>query len=164
MGSVMEQVLFYSCSVIAAVGALIATSRVQPFISVLWMALTTSMIAVLIGLNDAPIVAAALFFIAAATMLVVMLMSIMMDDRERLRNKGRSIQFGKVFGGFAATYLIVVLALVLARTPKVATDAAKGGEPIGQAIAGSCGMPLTLIGLLLLVVIVCSVTMGKRNV
>jgi NADH:ubiquinone oxidoreductase subunit 6 (subunit J) len=160
----MEQALFYSCSVVAVVSALIAITRVQPFIASLWMALAASMIAVLIGLNDAPIVGAAFFFIAAATTLAVMLMSIMMDDRERLRTKGRSIQFGKVFGSFAATYLIVVLALVLARTPKTNVGAAPGGEPIGQALASSYGMPLTLIGLLLLVVIVCSVTMGKRNV
>jgi len=160
----MEQVLFYSCSVIAIVGALIAITRVQPFIAALWMALTTSMIAVLISLNDAPIIGAAFFFIAASTMLAVMLMSIMMDDRERLRAKGRSIQFGKVSGGFAATYLIVVLAIVLARTPKINAGTALNDEPIGQALASSCGMPLTLIGLLLLVVIVCSVTMGKRNV
>jgi len=159
----MEQVIFYPCSVLAVVSAVIAITRVQPFIAALWMTLTTSMIAVLVSLNDAPIVGAALFFIAASSMLVIMLMSIMMDDRERLRTKGRTIQFGKIFGGFAATYLIVVLALALARTPRTDIASLNNAKPVGQAIVESCGMPLTLVGLLLLVVIVCSVTMGKRN-
>ena len=159
----MEQILFYTCSAIAIISALIAITRIQPFIAALWMALATSMIAVLVSLNDAPYVGAALFFISAATMLVIMLMSIMMDDRERLRSKGRTIQFGKVFGAFAATYLIVVLALALARTPREIMAAAAEKIPLGHALIASCGMPLTLVGLLLLVVIVCSVTMGKRN-
>lgn len=160
----MEQVLFYSCSVIAIISALIAITRVQPFISALWMALAISMIAVLASLNEAPIVGAVLFFISVSTLLVIMLMSVMMDDRERLRAKGRTIQFGKVFGAFAATYLIVVLALALARTPRETVAEALDGKPLGQMLVASCGMPLTLLGLLLLVVIVCSVTMGKRNV
>ena len=160
----MEHILFYTCSIIAVISSLIAITRVQPFVAALWMALTTSMIAVLVSLNEAPYVGAALFFISAVTMLSVMLMSIMMDDRERLRTKGRTVQFGKVFGAFAATYLIVVLALALARTPsQVAASAAKG-MPLGNALVASCGMPLTLVGLMLLVVIVCSVIMGKRNV
>lgn len=160
----MEQVFFYSCSLIAVASALIAITRVQPFIAALWMTLATSMIAVLVSLNNAPLVGAALFFIAATTMLVIMLMSIMMDDRERLRARGRTIQFGKVFGAFAATYLIVVLALALARTPREAVVSAVEDKPLGQALIASCGMPLSLVGLMLLVVIVCSVTMGKRNV
>lgn len=161
----MEQILFLICSITAAASGVIAITRIQPFVAALWMALAAMMVAVLISLNNAPVVGAALFFIAATTMLVIMLMSVMMDDRERLRARGRTIQFGKVFGAFTAAYLIVVLALVLVRTPQTApvTDSLKA-LPLGETLTASQGMPLSLLGITLLVAIVCAITMGKRNV
>ena len=161
----MERVLFFVCSITAAASGVIAITRIQPFVAALWMALASMMVAILVSLNNAPVVGASLFFIAASTMLVIMLMSIMMDDREHLRTRGRTIQFGKVFGAFAAAYFIVVLALVLVRTPRT-TPVADNLEvlPLGETLTASCGMPLSLLGITLLVAIVCAITMGKRNV
>ena len=161
----MEQILFLVCSITAAVSGVVAITRIQPFVAALWMTLASTMVAILVSLNNAPIVGASLFFIAASTMLVIMLMSVMMDDRERLRTLGRTVQFRKVFGAFAAAYLIVVLALVLVRTPQIAQVASNlETQPLGESLTASCGMPLSLLGITLLVAIVCAITMGKRNV
>ncbi len=164
----MEEILLYNFGGLAVLCALLTISRKNPLTSALFLVGAMFCLAAIYVILDAHFVAAAQVLVYAGAIMVLFLFVIMLLDLRKSENAAASKTLAqKAVGIFLAVdcLVLVVLQVALFGRPFFGNLPAGYGETeaVARTLFTSYLLPFELAGVLLLVAIVGSVVIAKRE-
>ncbi len=164
----IESILFYGFSILAALTALVAITRANPLFTALWLVVCFMAVAGIFGLLSAPIVALFQVLLAAGAIMVLFIFVLMFVDLDARGFSHMDVKISKFVGVFVSAYLIVMAALAFMRVPRVpapeTSDTFTNVATLGQLLSNEYAVPFELITVTLVVAMVGTVVMGKKRI